>query len=526
MVEAPWDLGRNDSSVEGVALGRQIWHDRQCNQWMNTKLRPSIIFEQLGSAFRPRRRRQGGLSPIEVVLGLSLLVVVAGAGFIGHYLERIVISNTLSETTAVMGLFLDDLIAAEVQDLQVGDRIPPDRVAALDKRVTRAAGRARFVGLKVWSSEGVVLYSDDARLIGRQFEVAPQIASAWGGGVTWSVSDLEGDQHADLRRGWRKLLEVFTPVHRIADGSTIAVAEFYFPLDELSSTLRAKRIRTWIGVIAVALPIYGLLAVAVRRTTQTVRLQERELEARVEALDALLRQNIELHRRVRGAAARGTELNERVRQRVSSELHDGPLQELQFALLQLDLLVAKHQECSVAGRQCCEFDSRVADTRDAVSLAMGELRRVAKGLVGVDVRDLTVEEVVRGVVQRHEARSSIPVALETSPLPEQAPGAVKIALYRFLQEGLHNAFRHAGGAGQRVRLWMQDSMICAEVSDDGPGFDVETTAAQTEGLGLSGLKDRIEILGGTLCLSSEPESGTNLAACLPVESDTGGDGDA
>lgn len=457
------------------------------------------------------------MSHLEVVLGLSLLVVVAGAGVIGHYLERMVISNTLSKTTAIMGLYLDDLIAAEVQDLEVGDRIPPDRVAALDERVARAAGRAHFVGLKVWGPEGVVLYSDDARLIGRQFAVAPQIVTAWNGGVTWSVSDLEGDQHAGLRRDWRELLEVFTPVHRIADGSTLAVAEFYFTLDDLSSILRAKRVRTWVAVIAVALPIYGLLAVAVRRTTQTVRVQERELAARVDELDELLHRNVELSERVRSAAARGTALNERVRQRVSSDLHDGPLQELQFAMLQLDRLVARHRECAVDVKECCEFDSRVADTRDAVNMAVAELRRVAKGLVGVDVEGMTVEDIVRKVVERHEARSAIPVGLELTELPEDAPVAVKITLYRFLQEGLQNAFSHAGGVGQRVRLWMQGSMLCAQVSDDGPGFDADTVIAETEGLGLRGLRDRVEILGGMLSFSSRPEGGTDLTACLPLD---------
>jgi len=295
------------------------------------------------------------------------------------------------------------------------------------------------------------------------------------------------------------------------------VAEFYFPLDDLSSTLREKRIRTWVAVVAVALPIYGLLAVAVRRTTQTVRRQDRELEARVEELDELLHRNVELSERMRSAAARGTALNEQVRQRVSSDLHDGPLQELQFALLQLDRLVARHRECAVNVKECCEFDSRVADTRDAVNLAVAELRQVAKGLVGVHVEGLTVEEVVRKAVQRHEERSAIPVGLELTELPEDAPVAVKITLYRFLQEGLQNAYAHAGGVGQRVRLWTQGSMLCAQVSDDGPGFDADAAIAQTEGLGLRGLRDRVEILGGVLSFGSRPEGGTDLAACLPVD---------
>jgi signal transduction histidine kinase len=484
---------------------------------MTMKLNFRSTSGRVGSGVPRQRRRQRGVSPLEVVLGLSLLVVVAGAGVIGHYLERMVISNTLSKTTAVMGLFLDDLIAAEVQDLQVGERIPRDTIIALDERVSRAAERAQFVGLKVWSRDGEVLYSDDRALIGRRFGVAPQIDAAWDGGVMWSLSDLAGDQHAGLRSGWRELLEVFTPVHCLESGQTLAVAEFYFPLDDLSSTLRAKRIRTWVAVVAVALPIYGLLAVAVRRTTQTVRRQEGELEVRVEELDALLHQNLELSARVRSAAERGTALNERVRQRLSSDLHDGPLQELQFALLQLDRLVARHRECAVNVKECCEFDSRVADTRDAVTLAVDELRRVAKGLVGVDVDGVTVEEIVRRVVARHEERTAIPVGVELTELPEDASVAVKITLYRFLQEGLQNAYRHAGGVGQRVRMWMHGSMLCAQVSDDGPGIDADAVVDQTEGLGLRGLRDRVEILGGMLCVSSRSDGGTDLAACLPMD---------
>ena len=205
---------------------------------------------------------------------------------------------------------------------------------------------------------------------------------------------------------------------------------------------------------------------------------------------------------------------------MSSDLHDGPLQELQFALLQLDRLAAKHRECAVNMKGCCEFDTRVADTRDAVGLAVGELRQVAKGLVGVDVTGMTVELLVRKVIERHQDRTLIPVALEMAPLPEDAPVAVKITLYRFLQEGLQNAHRHAGGVGQRVKLWVRGSMLCAQVSDDGPGFDIRATAEQTDGLGLSGLTDRVEILGGTLSLSSEPGRGTDLVACLPLDIDS------
>jgi len=96
------------------------------------------------------------------------------------------------------------------------------------------------------------------------------------------------------------------------------------------------------------------------------------------------------------------------------------------------------------------------------------------------------------------------------------PFPIKTCLYRFAQEGLNNAYRHAGGAGQALRASKDRDAIEIKVSDRGPGTMVAETFAGTGSQGLSGLKLRVESLGGTFWLQSSPGQGTTLSARLPI----------
>ena len=83
-------------------------------------------------------------------------------------------------------------------------------------------------------------------------------------------------------------------------------------------------------------------------------------------------------------------------------------------------------------------------------------------------------------------------------------------MFRFVQEGLNNAFRHAGGAGQSVAVTLENRTLRVVVADAGGGFDVREGG---EGLGLAGLRERVESLGGTFAVDSSP-SGTRLTMKL------------
>ena len=90
--------------------------------------------------------------------------------------------------------------------------------------------------------------------------------------------------------------------------------------------------------------------------------------------------------------------------------------------------------------------------------------------------------------------------------------AEKTCIYRFVQEGLNNGWRHAEGRGQAVCLTPRGELLELTVRDAGPGFPAANTP--TEGLGLIGLRDRVEALGGSFEMRSLPAGGAELKMTL------------
>jgi signal transduction histidine kinase len=119
-------------------------------------------------------------------------------------------------------------------------------------------------------------------------------------------------------------------------------------------------------------------------------------------------------------------------------------------------------------------------------------------------------------VAESERRAGSHAAVDISGIPERAPLATKIALYRILLEALSNATRHGGGAGVEVRVTgAGDGTLVAEVSDKGPGFDVRQRQLQGH-LGLTGMRERAELLGGRFELESGSGIGTRIRVFLPL----------
>ena len=124
-------------------------------------------------------------------------------------------------------------------------------------------------------------------------------------------------------------------------------------------------------------------------------------------------------------------------------------------------------------------------------------------------------------MRTHERRTGTRVALEMDAVPQQAALPLKITVYRLLPEALNNAFRHANGAGQQVRVVSQDDQIVIEISDRGPGFDAGQASGWNGHLGLSGMRERVESLGGRFKIESEIGQGTRIRANLPCQLEGG-----
>jgi signal transduction histidine kinase len=187
--------------------------------------------------------------------------------------------------------------------------------------------------------------------------------------------------------------------------------------------------------------------------------------------------------------------------RVSADIHDGPAQLLALAALRLGspaLAAAGGPEVDVV--------------RGYLDEAMGELRTISRGLALPEIERLPLDRLIAAAVDTHRRRTDRDVAVENAAGEVPLGASERIAVYRFLQETLNNASRHAAGASSAVSVSTDGDSLHVEVRDTGPGFDPE---ASTDRLGLAGLRDRIESLGGTFALESGP-GGTLVSMRLPM----------
>jgi signal transduction histidine kinase len=144
------------------------------------------------------------------------------------------------------------------------------------------------------------------------------------------------------------------------------------------------------------------------------------------------------------------------------------------------------------------------------------MRTIAAGLRTPELERAQLPDLVRSAVADHERRSGTSVALDIAALPHEAPLATKIALYRVLAEALSNATRHGDGLDVRVTGARTDEgLLALDVTDAGPGFEAAAEADPTR-LGLAGMRERVELLGGRMEVTSAPGSGTRVHVLLPL----------
>ncbi len=262
------------------------------------------------------------------------------------------------------------------------------------------------------------------------------------------------------------------------------------------------------------LVIYLLLAGFVRGASDTIQRQQTELAHKVVQLTDLLARNRELNERVRRASASVAQLNEGYLKRIGSELHDGPAQDLGLSILKLDALAARHEKTATDTDMVTQFNEIGISLQNALK----EMRGIAAGLSLPQLTELDLAGTVQHVVRAHERRTGSRVELFFQPPPNAVAPPLRITVYRLIQEALNNAYRHAGGAGQRVRVSSEDDQLLVMVSDSGSGFDPRQ-AIESGRLGLSGMRERVESLGGGFHIDSQPGQGTTIFARLPLQID-------
>ena len=205
------------------------------------------------------------------------------------------------------------------------------------------------------------------------------------------------------------------------------------------------------------------------------------------------------------------------RRRIAHELHDEAGQLLASVHLAL--------ESTINGLPL-QFREGFHQVRSHLDAIETQLRCLAHDLRPTILDDLGLLPALQGLVHRVAERTGLCIHIDSALLGRLAP-AVETALYRIMQEGLTNITKHAAATHVDLRLWRDDERVHGRLHDDGMGFAVEHVMGEPalRGLGLLGIQERLEVLGGTLQISSAPGQGTTLQITLPAAApDPGADG--
>jgi two-component system, NarL family, sensor histidine kinase UhpB len=195
---------------------------------------------------------------------------------------------------------------------------------------------------------------------------------------------------------------------------------------------------------------------------------------------------------------------EEERKRIARDLHDEVNQALTALLLRIE---AAAQDAPPALRE------ELAETKRLANQAMGELLDLARQLRPTALDDHGLVAALRTHVREQDRRGPAGAHFWADPTLGELPADVQVVIYRVAQEALVNAARHSGATRIEVSLENRGETVSLLVTDNGSGF---AFAEEGKGLGLSGMRERALLVGGTLEIDSRPGKGTTVKLEVPM----------
>lgn len=194
------------------------------------------------------------------------------------------------------------------------------------------------------------------------------------------------------------------------------------------------------------------------------------------------------------------------RRRIARELHDSTSQNLTSLIVGLRLMETNCVQCAAI--------SKATDLRQVASNTLDEVHDLSMRLRPRVLDDLGLAAALEHLASEWQTRYKIPLDVVIQ-LNERLAGDVETGLYRIVQETLTNIARHAKAKSASILIEKRNDTIRAIVEDDGIGFDIKTNHGERH-LGLLGMRERAELLNGTLTIESAPEHGTSVFIEIPL----------
>jgi two-component system, NarL family, sensor kinase len=414
---------------------------------------------------------------------VALALVTAGVLFLVRRTATDEATRNATRVTQVVG---QGLIAPALDDGLL--RSDPAAIAQLDSVVRQHVLSSSIVRVKIWSNAGVVLYSDEPRLIGSRFVLgSDEIAAFQRDTAASEVANLDHPEN-EFERGWAKLLAVYLPVQ--TPGGSRLLFETYLPYSVISSSGNDIW-REFLPVLIAGLAVLELIQLPLAWSLAS------RLKSQQDEREALL--------------GRAIEASERERRLIASDLHDGPVQ---------DLVAHSYRLAAVADR----LEGEVPDDEvQAVRAASGQSRRTVR-----ELRSMVVDLYPLGL-----RTAGLDAALEDLAAPLRSRGVevlvaiapdfrasdqVERLLYRAAREALRNVQQHADASNVCVGVTSTATRATLMVEDNGRGFQpAEREARRKRGhLGLDLLEGLVRDAGGSITVETERGQGTRVSLKVPM----------
>ena len=226
-----------------------------------------------------------------------------------------------------------------------------------------------------------------------------------------------------------------------------------------------------------------------------------------------------LNRDLRSLSARLLAMQDEERRRIARDLHDGigPL------------IAALSMNNGMLAQQTKKLGPEVADVlqqnNQLVEQLSKETRTISHLLHPPLLDEIGLLPAIKMFAEGFAERSSVKVAVELSPDIGRLPPHVEISIFRIVQECLTNVYRHSGSKTAQIKIsHTPDKLLSVQVCDDGKGMaggnGASTNSGSSHGVGLSGMRERLRELGGTLEIQSS-QNGTTVIAAVPVNKPMG-----
>lgn len=204
---------------------------------------------------------------------------------------------------------------------------------------------------------------------------------------------------------------------------------------------------------------------------------------------------------------------EEERKRVAREIHDGPAQAMAN-------LVMRMEYCEKLMKMAPDqVPGELSQIKDAVRLTLQDVRKIIFDLRPMHLDDLGIVPAVKKYLEEFRVKHCIDIETKFFGRETRYTPALEIAVFRLIQESLNNVQKHSHASLATILVDVKGDYIVITIKDNGVGFDLEEVMVNKRGnrFGLINMRERVELLGGEMKITTAPKKGTEVFFRIPIE---------